>query len=282
MKYLDSKLSVMDKRHLGIGGSDANILWRNNEDSVYNLYKIKTLQETPENLSHVFPVQLGILSEELNIQWFEYSHLRTVERGGCYANFTDYKDYPHYTHTDGIVLDDYTSNQETFIECKHTNPFGSMKDKVISYLPQLQFYMMHLQVDYCYLSVIRGNTEPNVFEIQADKKFQEQLHKLCTKFWKSIEEKKFILEANDKKDLEKNPIIDGLKDYNMSDTEWDKISDTLDQTSGAVDIFESNKKKLKSLMPADAKTATTNKSNWIATRSKNNRVSIKQKAKEVA
>ncbi len=277
MQFVDKNLSLMQSRHLGIGGSDANILWKNEEDSIYNLFLNKTGEKEQEDLSDNFPVQLGIVSEELNISWFEKTQGKKVERGGCYANIKDYKDYPYYTHTDGIVLDK-NGNQTTFLECKHTNPFGSMKDKIISYLPQLQYYMMHLQVDHCYLSIIPGNGEPKVFEIAEDTDFQDTLHTLCRKFWHCVKNRNFILSnSDDHKELEKNPIIDNLKDYNMEDTEWNKIADTLDQTSGAVDIFESNKKKLKALMPADAKTATTDESNWIAIRSKNNRVSLKKK-----
>ena len=277
MQFVDKNLSLMKSRHQGIGGSDANILWKNEEDSIYNLFLNKTGEKEQEDLSDNFPVQLGILSEELNIRWFEKTQGRKVERGGCYANIKEYKDYPYYCHTDGIVLDK-NGNQLTFLECKHTNAFNTMRSKIISYLPQLQYYMLHLQVDHCYLSIIPGNGEPKVFEIAEDKDFQDTLHTLCRKFWHSVKNKNFILSnSDDHKELEKNPIIDNLKDYDMEDTEWNSICGVLDQTVGAAESFEEHKKKLKELMPADAKTATTDESNWIAIRSKNNRVSLKKK-----
>ena len=74
-----------------------------------------------------------------------------------------------------------------------------------------------------------------------------------------------------------NYDVNDWKDYNMQDSEWDKLSDNLDQTQGAVEIYNDTKTKLKSIVPKDAKTATTVKSIWIAVRSKNNRLSIRKK-----
>ena len=51
-----------------IGGSDAVKIMRG---EWLELWKIKTGRIEPDNLDHVLPVQIGILTEDLNLSWFE-------------------------------------------------------------------------------------------------------------------------------------------------------------------------------------------------------------------
>lgn len=275
MKHVEMEFTMMDKRHMGIGGSDANIIWRNIPEELNKLYNIKgTINKDikGEDLSDVFPVQMGILTEQLNIKWFEKKYDWKVDRGGCYSNaFNSLDDgYPFFCHTDGIVLDSY-GQPTTFLECKHTNPFGTVKEKIASYMPQLQFYMMHLEVNSCWLSIIRGNVEPVVYEIDANPEYQHKLNLLCIEFWKRVQNRSpypdSYAHAIDEThhDLVKDVLINKKKDYDMKDTNWNSICDRLDQTEGAVDIFNEAKKELKALVPKDASKCTTETSKWTAT-----------------
>lgn len=291
MRHVELNFSMMDKRHMGIGGSDANIIWRNDREELNKLYNTKgTINKDvkSEDLSDVFPVQMGILSEELNIKWFEKRQDYKVLRGGCYSNAfaqRTYKNYyPFFCHTDGIVLNSY-GERDTFLECKHTNPFGTIKDKITSYMPQLQFYMMHLKVNSCWLSIIRGNAEPIVHEIESNAVYQEELNGLCCEFWDRVQHRNPYIEGDNymtpHHDLVDDIYIDNKKDYDMKDTEWDNICDRLDQTAGAVDIFNDAKKELKALVPKDASKCTTETSKWIATSGKKSITLRKKKEGEV-
>ncbi len=267
---------LMHGRHLGLGGSDMNILCRNNEEDVHRLYKEKVQEIEPKDLSDVFPVQLGILTEQLNLSWFEKEYLlKPIEN--INGQNLEHKDFPYFCHFDGVVPDADDPLYYRFIECKHTNTFGTDKDKITSYLPQLQFYLWATQCDWCWLSIIRGNQTPKVFKIHADKKYQKQLYEVAKTFWQSVKDKKPLYKEINLTAEDSNYDVNDWKDYNMQDSEWDKLSDNLDQTQGAVEIYNDTKTKLKSIVPKDAKTATTVKSIWIAVRSKNNRLSIRKK-----
>ena len=37
MKHVEMEFTMMDKRYMGIGGSDANIIWRNNPEELAKL-----------------------------------------------------------------------------------------------------------------------------------------------------------------------------------------------------------------------------------------------------
>ena len=291
MKHVEMEFTMMDKRHMGIGGSDANIIWRNNPEELAKLYNTKgTINKDVkgEDLSDVFPVQMGILTEELNTQWFEKKYDWKVDRGGCYSNALSiqhtHNQYPFFCHTDGIVLDSY-GQPTTFLECKHTNPFGTVKEKIDSYMPQLQFYMMHLQVSSCWLSIIRGNVQPVVYEIEANGVYQHELNLLCIDFWKRVQKRDPYAEGSHHwtphLDLVNDVLIDKKKDYDMKDTSWDSICDRLDQTAGAVDIFNEAKKELKALIPKDASKCTTETSKWVATSGKKSITLRKKKEGDV-
>ena len=289
MKHVEMEFTMMDKRHMGIGGSDANIIWRNNPEELAKLYNTKgTINKDVkgEDLSDVFPVQMGILTEELNTLWFEKKYDWKVDRGGCYSNCLNSLDdgYPFYCHTDGIVLDSY-GQPTTFLECKHTNPFGTVKEKIDSYMPQLQFYMMHLDVRSCWLSIIRGNVEPVVYEIESNVVYQHELNKLCSDFWDRVQSQEPYVEDDQHStphlDLVNDVLIDKKKDYDMKDTSWDSICDRLDQTAGAVDIFNEAKKELKALVPKDASKCTTETSKWVATSGKKSITLRKKKEGDV-
>ena len=62
------KLATKKHNRLGfIGGSDANRIMRGDW---YSLWLEKTGQAQPEDLSDKFNVQLGVASEDFNLQWF--------------------------------------------------------------------------------------------------------------------------------------------------------------------------------------------------------------------
>ena len=280
----------MIDRTIGLGGSDASTIWRGISSEISQLFKIKLGIIEPEDLSNNFRVQLGILTEDINLEWFVnhsgYFDKKTMnlikQHEVEQLNYT----YPRYAHIDGYIRMNIKGEQikTTFVECKHTNPSVDAWTKSRYYMPQLQFYMDILNLPYCYVSIIRGNEEPEVLEISADKDYQTRLNIKCKKFWEMIRKEKLELkdyqamtQYEDDTELENKVRINGMLEYDMADTEWDELSNRLDQTHGAVSIFEKDKILIKNLVPTDAKTATTEKSNWIATRAKNYRLTLRKK-----
>ena len=72
------------------------------------------------------------------------------------------------------------------------------------------------------------------------------LNEKCKKFWDLVESNQSVVDSipqyTDDKELENKIPINGMLEYDMDGTDWDQLSDTLDQTIGAVNIFDSNKK----------------------------------------
>ena len=63
-------------RHLGIGGSDANVIMKGEWK---NLWEIKTQRKEADNLDDVLPVQIGTITEKLNCRWLAKSIGSNVE-----------------------------------------------------------------------------------------------------------------------------------------------------------------------------------------------------------
>jgi predicted phage-related endonuclease len=63
-------ISSVDHRHF-IGGSDARIVMGNDEAALIHLWQEKRGEVVPYDLSGNLIVQLGVVTEDLNRQWYE-------------------------------------------------------------------------------------------------------------------------------------------------------------------------------------------------------------------
>ena len=145
-----------------IGGTDANKLvegaWR-------KLYENKKGISEPDDLSQVFPVQLGIYTEQFNRECFEKQTGLTVETQSTMMS----KDIPFArANVDGITSDD------AIFEAKHVSPF-TIKDVTNKYYPQVQHYMMVTGLQSSYLCCIVGNSMQKIFQIERDDDFIQKL-----------------------------------------------------------------------------------------------------------
>ena len=173
-----------------IGGSDAVKIMRG---EWLELWKIKTGRIEPENLDHVLPVQIGILTEDLNLSWFEREEdvLITNQQLELKRNLDSVK---IKGTIDGMVNDrfischfkiDRTINNKSIniIEAKHTNAFNNMKKVSEYYQAQMQLYMWLAEADNCYLSVIFGNLKWDWTKIPYDESYTATLLDMIKEFW---------------------------------------------------------------------------------------------------
>src|SRR3989440_8573372 len=65
-------------RRLFIGGSDARPIMGNDEAALVRLWREKRGEIEPEDLSSNLIVQLGVVTESLNRQWFERNTQQTL------------------------------------------------------------------------------------------------------------------------------------------------------------------------------------------------------------
>jgi len=185
------KKNNIKKRPNGIGGTDANKLV--NEDTWLELYDLKVGNTEPDDLSDKLPVRIGIITEDLNREWFtkEMDLRVTQETQLWYNNYI-------YGNLDGLVvagMEGEDVNLAVF-EAKHSGQFMDTPKQhtnlIDRYYPQLQHYMMCAKLNKAYLSIFFGNRTHKVFTIDEDRKFQSLLLKAYKVFWKAVQSKEPI------------------------------------------------------------------------------------------
>jgi predicted phage-related endonuclease len=73
---------ALDRRHF-IGGSDARIIMGQDEKALIRLWREKRGEIEPEGLSTNLIVQLGLVTEDLNRQWYERNTGNAIKDVQC-------------------------------------------------------------------------------------------------------------------------------------------------------------------------------------------------------
>ncbi|BAQ88077.1 Phage-related protein, predicted endonuclease (COG5377) [uncultured Mediterranean phage uvMED] len=234
-----------------IGGSDAIRIM---EGDWHSLWLEKTGRQQPKNLDDVLPVQIGILTEELNIKTF------VQETGFKLAtqhdlNFKD--DFRHAT-LDGMIE---TADKMCVLECKHTNANNTLENVIRKYMPQLQHYMQVAMMDSAYLSVIFGNGNRYEWcQVQLDNEYIKMLYEMEATFWKEHIEKDIppediqaeIIQQNHMNNIKVNDMIRIDMDTN---NEFVANAHTWRETKIPYDQHRAVGKVLKELIPANCRLA---------------------------
>jgi len=157
-----------------IGGSDC-VRIMNGE--WYDLWQVKTDRAESEDLTHNLPVQLGIITEDFNLSWFEKETGKIV----CAHQ-------KEYIQTIGTVpakgtIDGGIKEERNIIEAKHTNAFTNMDEQIGRYMPQIQMYMHLANATGAYLSVIFGNSKWEHVHVAYDKEYFNSMWAVVSDFW---------------------------------------------------------------------------------------------------
>ena len=165
-----------DKIEVSFGGTDAIKIVEGNWKDIWLM---KTGRSEKEDLSNVLPEQMGIYTESFNIDWFEkQTGFEVTNNNKIYKNPD--VEFLHAT-VDGII-----HKQEAIFEAKHVSPF-SLKNVVDKYYPQLQHYMLVTGLKKAYLSVLVGNLQHKIYEIEADIEFIHKLLYAETHMWAYVQ-----------------------------------------------------------------------------------------------
>ncbi len=237
------------ERRKGIGGSDAPKIMKGEWGLLYDQ---KTGASEGDDLSNILPVQMGSWTEPLNVYWFEKQtglHVTTARR------LCDHLVHPKHkfmrANLDGAVGG---TGQKCIFEAKHVSAFAKDGEIVDRYYPQLQHCMAVAGADKAYLSVFFGNFKWAMFEISANKGYQEQLIAREAEFWGHVERGDRPGEAEDKSIT---IPLDDMREVSMTgNNAWASgAADWLENQSGAK-VFKVAEKELKELVEADVKLAT--------------------------
>lgn len=237
-----------ERRRLGLGGSDANILMSGDSEKILQLWKVKTGKAPPDVLDDEFRVQLGIYTEPFNAEWFS---LRTGMPVIARNDFRKaHKPLPIWmqTNLDGEVLT--PTGKSAVFEAKHTGGMFTIKSALATYQPQLHHNMLVTGYDRAYLSVILGN-EWDYVEVDLNREYADALLKVETEFWECV---RLGMPPSDEPVIVQPPEATRVLDMTGS-AEWGAAAADWIANKTASKTFDAAVDRIKKLVPSDAKLA---------------------------
>ena len=251
------------ERRTRIGGSDAPKIvagrW-------HELWLEKTGRSEPEDLSWVLPVQIGIVTEGLNLAFFERATgQRVFARGSIYT-------HPDYTFIgatlDGLVL---VGDEPSIVQCKHVSAFAKIEEVEQRYFPQVMHECLTTGAALGFLSVLVGTQRHEIIECRRDAGYVARLLELECEFWRFVEADRPPPER-DALPLPPKPEEWRTVDFTGSNSWADAAADWLGNRDRAK-VFAEADKALKSLIEADVGRAFG--AGIVATRNKAGAITIR-------
>jgi predicted phage-related endonuclease len=231
-----------------IGGSDAQVIMGSDEAALLRLWREKRGEAEPQDVSDNLIVQLGLVTESLNRQWFERN------TGHVITDVQQRVQHPVIRWM-AATLDGMVEKTGAIFEAKFMLPWSfSEVAAAEKYMPQLHHNMWVVNARMAVLSIITGGGKWMEITIPVDPLYQHLLLTAEKKFWRCIESgeppRLFGLEPPRLR-IEATRIVDMT-----ASNAWAEFSGVFQRTREAHLEHENAKVELKSLMPEDAKEAT--------------------------
>jgi predicted phage-related endonuclease len=236
-----------EDRRAFIGGSDARIIMGSDEAALIRLWREKSGEAEPEDLSGNLIVQLGRATEELNRTWFERT---TGQRVIDVQRRVNHATIPWMAATlDGIV-----ERAEAVFEAKFMLPWSFSEEAAAEkYMPQLQHNMWVTNLRSSVLSIITGGGKWVEVTVPLDPLYLSVLVSAEKKFWRCVQsgETPHLVNAEPPR-----PRIAAIRIVDMTaSNSWAELAAVFCSTREAYLEHEQAKSELKALMPEDAKEA---------------------------
>ncbi len=186
----------MNDRKLYLGSSDARDILSGDWD---RMYKRKMGLEGELDLSGSFAVQLGLVTEDMHLDWtiaklneergggFKYSKAQ----GNGDQHWSEYRPDTAFTsvilgsHPDALLRD--VAGMVYPLEAKITGRWKDADEAADYYMPQLQHHMLCWDVDVILFSVVVGTKEPERMWVGASPEWREHYIARCDAFWGHVE-----------------------------------------------------------------------------------------------
>jgi predicted phage-related endonuclease len=199
----------------------------------------------PEDLSRVWPVQLGACTEVLNLDWYQLKNNTAVTRRG------EVVVHPQYLWA-ACTLDGWIEDLNCPIEGKHVGGREPLEVIIERYWPQMGWLMEVTGADQCALSVIMGANEPIVEFIPRDDEYIAEMIARGEQFMAHVcnRTSPVVLDAVP-------APIDASRVYDMTgNNAWAASGAAWLSTQEAAASNKTAEKILKALVPEDAKKCT--------------------------
>src|SRR5271155_406871 len=230
-----------------IGGSDARIIMGQDEKALIRLWQEKRGEVGPEDLSGNLLVQLGVVTEDLNRQWYERN------TGNAVTDVQSRVKHPVIRWL-AATLDGIVAGTGAVYEAKFMLPWSFSEEAAAAkHMAQLQHNMWVTNAKLAVLSIITGGGKWVEISISADPLYQHLLMTAERKFWRCVENgeppRLFGVEPP-------RPRIEAIRIADMSaSNSWAEFAGVFRNTRQAFLEHERSKAELKGLVPEDAKEA---------------------------
>jgi predicted phage-related endonuclease len=230
-----------------IGGSDARIIMGSDESALLRLWQEKRGDLEPEDLSGNLIVQLGLVTEGLNRNWYERNTGQTVE---CVQHQLRHP----VLRWMGATLDGMIAGSGAVFEAKFMLPWSFSEEAAAEkHMAQVQHNMSVTNATGAVLSIITGGGKWVEIKISADPLYQHLLVTAEKKFWRCVESgeppRLFGVEPP-------RARIEAVRIVDMSASNaWAEFSSVFRRTREAYLEHENARTELKALIPEDAKEA---------------------------
>jgi putative phage-type endonuclease len=230
-----------------IGGSDARIIMGQDEKALIRLWQEKRGEVGPEDLSTNLIVQLGLVTEDLNRQWYERN------TGNSVTDVQARVRHPVIRWM-AATLDGVVAGTGAVYEAKFMLPWSFSEEFAAEkYMAQLQHNMWVTNARTAALSIITGGGKWVEISIAADQLYQHLLLTAEKKFWRCVSfgepPRLFGVEPP-------RPRIEAVRTVDMAaSNSWAEFAAVFRTTRPAFLEHERAKIELKGLMPEDAKEA---------------------------
>ena len=258
---LDTK--SLSERTNTIGGSDITTLASGEPERILKLFQQKTGKIERDDLTMVWAVIMGHITEEANIEWSEhYLDLPIIDRQKVY-NGTK---YPFMRCTVDGVVKGY-KNRLAVIDAKFTMGRPKRDEEYKDVIPRLvKYYSPQLhwnaylieettgkKCPYGLLSFIKAGDQPVIHEVKIDKVYQEKLIDVAKWFMGCVE---MDIEPTDIPTAEAPiPQEDKVPVDMNADPLWKARAEQYIQSFGANQIFKDAENSIKKLVPRNASEA---------------------------
>ena len=209
--------------------------------AIMRLYREMIGEELPEDLSHVWPVRLGEVTEQLQLDWYEMKGSAVTRRGDVVV-------HPAYPWA-AATLDGWDAVLGCPVECKHVGGREPLEVIIDRYQPQMQWQMEVTRAQECALSVIMGANEPVIEYITRDPEYAAEMIVRGQQFMDFVRRRvpPVALDAVP-------PPADAAKIIDMEgNNHWSMLAGQWIEACPFADLARDAEKVLKSMVPADAK-----------------------------
>lgn len=257
----DLQLKARDGK---LTASRVGALMTGDADKIMNLWRemVGDPDFVPDDLSDVWPVQLGVATESLNLDWYERRTGHTLARKGevVVCPRADWA---------ACTLDAWDVVECGPVDAKHVGGFEDRRKVIDRYVPQMMWQMLCTDAKWSALSIIEGAREPAIEPVLFDLIYATTLWERAEAFMQCV----WSLTPP----LELAPVaapVKAEKIYDMTgNNAWAMNAGLWTEHRDAAKSFDGATKEIKALVAADA--AKAHGHGIVVSRSKAGSLTIK-------